>query len=351
MKAKKVIKVIAFLLIFCVCFFTVQGLLTGDVDTRDYRRIKGFFDQREDSLDAVFLGSSATYAFWTPAFAYREYGITVYSLSNAKQEILTAKYLIDDARKTQPDALYIVNLVSVTEQYNFRIHSVLDGYPNTINKFKMIHYMSELGGYSLGERMEFYFPIIRFHDRWNDLYTFDFKKTDEPYKGSSSYNSFINLTADCSGGLWDYDERVPVSQQMEDGIIDLMDYCEEENVNVLFVLTPQTVKDTVKRGQQNTLMDLVESRGFKTLDMNKVAATEMALNDRVDFYNREHTNIHGSVKFTDYFAQYLIDNYGFEDKRGDENYSDWEEDTAKYYEVVSSKLNATDLKYLTSIEK
>ena len=83
MKAKKIVKVIAFILIFVVCFFTVQGLLTGDVDTRDYRRIKGFFQQEEDSLDAVFLGSSATYAFWTPAFAYREYGITVYPVSNA----------------------------------------------------------------------------------------------------------------------------------------------------------------------------------------------------------------------------------------------------------------------------
>ena len=351
MKAKKIIKAVAFILIFCICFFTAQGLLTGDVDTRDYRRIKGFFDQRENSLDAVFLGSSATYSFWTPAFAYREYGITVYNLANAKQEILTAKYLIDDARKTQPDALYIVNLVSVFEQYNFRIHSVLDGYPNTINKYKMIHHMAELGGYSLAERMEFYFPIIRFHGRWNDLYTFDFKKTDEAYKGSSSYNSFVNLTADCSGGLWDYDERKPVSEDLEEGMIDLLDYCEEENVNVLFVLTPQTTTDKYKRGRQNTLMDLAESRGFKTFDMNKVAATEMGLNDRVDFYNREHTNIHGSIKFTDYFAKYLIENYGFEDKRGDENFADWENDTANYYSLISNKLNVVDLKYLTSIKK
>ena len=350
MKAKKIVKVIAFILIFSICFFTAQGLLTGDVDTRDYKRIKGFFQQREDSLDAVFLGSSATYAFWTPAFAYREYGITVYSLSNAKQEILTAKYLIDDARKTQPDALYIVNLVSVTEQYNFRIHSVLDGYPNTINKFKMIHYMAELGDYSLGDRMEFYFPIIRFHDRWNDLYTFDFQKVDEPYKGSSSYNNFINNTMDCSGALWNFDERVAVSQQMEDGINDLLDYCEEENVKVLFVLTPQAVTDKVKRGQQNTLMDLVKSRGFDTLDLNRLVQ-EMDIDERTDFYNRDHTNIHGSIKFTDYLSQHLIENYGFEDKRGDENYSDWENDTANYYKFVSSKFTAEDLTYLTSIEK
>lgn len=348
MKAKKIIKVIAFILIFTVCFFTAQGLLTGDVDTRDYRRIDGFFKQRENSLDAVFLGSSATYSFWTPAVGFREHGITVYSLSNAKQEILTAKYLIDDARKTQPDALYIVNLVSVTEQYNFRIHSVLDGYPNTINKFKMIHYMAELGDYTLGERMEFYFPIIRFHDRWSDLYTFDFKKTEEKYKGSSTYNNFISNAVDCSGALYDFEERIPVSEQLEAGIHDLLDYCEEENVKVLFVLTPQSVTDKTKRGQQNTLKDIVIERGFDMLDMNKVV-DEIGLNDRIDFYNREHTNLHGSIKFTDYLSRYLIENYGFEDKRGDENYADWENDSKAYYEYVDGYFSQTDLKYITRV--
>lgn len=349
MKAKKSIKVIAFILIFVVCFFTVQGLLTGDVDTRDYRRIDGFFKQRDNSLDAVFLGSSATYAFWTPAVAYREHGITVYSLSNAKQEILTAKYLIDDARKSQPDALYIVNLVSVTEQYNFRIHSVLDGYPNTINKFKMIHYMAELGDYTLGERMEFYFPIIRFHDRWSDLYTFDFKKTEEKYKGSSTYNNFVSNTVDCSGALFDYDERVPVSDQLRDGVNDLLDYCEEENVKVLFVLTPQAVNDKTKRGQQNTLKDIVIERGFDMLDMNELV-DEMGLDVKVDYYNRDHTNLHGSIKFTDYFSRYLIENYGFEDKRGNENFADWEKDSNAYYKLVEKNFSEADLEYITKVD-
>ena len=212
----------------------------------------------------------------------------------------------------------------------------------------MIHYMSELGGYTLGERMEFYFPIIRFHDRWNDLYTFDFKKTDEKYKGSSNYNNFISNAVDCSGALYDFEERIPVSQQLEDGIHDLLDYCEEENVKVLFVLTPQSVKDATKRGQQNTLKDIVVERGFDMLDMNELV-DEIGLNDRIDFYNREHTNLHGSIKVTDYLSRYLIENYGFEDKRGDENYADWEKDTKDYYDFISDKLTAADLEYLNSL--
>ena len=350
MKAKKVIKVIAFILIFGVLFFSVQALLYGDPDTRDYKRVKAFFEQREDSLDAVFLGSSATYAYWSPAFGYGEYGITVYPLSTAKQEILAARYLIADARKTQPDALYIVNLVSVAEQYNFRIHRILDGYPNTLNKFRMIDYLADLGDYSLADRMEFYFPIIRFHSRWSELTTTDFWVEDEQYKASCAYNSFLSNAVSVSDKLWNYDERVEVSDQLAQGIHDLIDYCEKEDVKILFVVTPQGIDNKVKRGQQNTLMDLVRARGCDVIDFNELI-DEMDLDKNTDFYDKNHTNIHGSIKFTDYLSRYLIENYGFEDKRGDENFADWENDIANYYKLIEKKLNAEDLRLITSIKK
>jgi hypothetical protein len=347
MKAKKFIKVIAFILIFSVCFFSVQALLSGDPDTRDYRKIKEFFSLEDNTLDAVFLGSSATYAFWTPAFAYGEYGITVYPLSTAKQEILAARYLIEDARKAHPDALYIVNLVSVTEQYNFRIHRVLDGYPNTLTKYKMIDYLTDLGDYDFEGKLEFYFPIVRFHSRWSELDVSDFRTEPERYMASNSYNSFLNNAVNVSGGLWDYDERIPVSERLEQGIHDLLDYCEEENVKVLFVLTPQSIKDEVKRGQQNTLMDIVKERGFDTLDMNKLV-DEIGLDPKTDFYDRDHTNLHGSLKVTSYLSRYLIKNYGFEGRYGEE-YSNWETATADYYKLVLDKLTEEDLKLLPSL--
>lgn len=349
MKIKKVIKAIAFILIFSVCFFSVQALLSGDADTRDYNRIKGFFQQREGSLDAVFLGSSATYAFWTPMFAYGEYGITVYPLSTARQMLLSAKYLIDDARKDHPDALYIVNLVSV-ETSNLFTHRMLDGYPTTINKLKMIDYISDVGGYSLSERMEFYFPILRFHDRWTELVASDFETSTALYKGANYYNSFLSSATAVSDSLWHYDERVEVPKELESCLHDLLDYCEEENVKVLFVITPQGLKDAEKRGQQNTLMDIVKDRGFDVLDVTAVT-DEIGLDRNTDYYDRYHTNIHGSLKVTDYISRYLVENYGFEDKRGDESYSDWAEDTAKYYELISDKLTDEDFALLPSIQK
>ncbi|MBQ8503960.1 MAG: hypothetical protein IJ491_06775 [Clostridia bacterium] len=347
MKIKRFFKVVIFVLIFAFCFVGVQNLLTGDADTRDHKRIEGFFDEKENSLDAVFLGSSATYAFWTAPVAWVEYGLTVYSLSSSKQQILAAKYLIADARKTQPDALYIVNVASVTEQYNaINTHRLIFGYPYTENKYDMINYLSELGGMSFSDRMEFYFPIIRFHDRWSDLVSFDFKKTTDAYKSASSYKSFLSKVEDVSGGLFDYEETAPISETLTTGLNDLMDYCEQEQVKVLFVVTPQSLTDEEKRGQQNTVMELIRSRGFDVLNMHELVE-EMDLDLTTDYYNGDHTNIHGSIKFTDYLSRYLIENYGFKDKRGTERLASWDRAGEKYYNLISPYLTEEDLKYVS----
>ena len=343
---KKIIKGIAFLLVFATCFFTVQAIFSGDGDDRDYRRIKSFFEQRENSVDAVFLGSSATYTFWQAPVAWNEYGITVFPLSNVKQPLLTAKFMIDDARKKQPDALYIVNIASVTEEYNFRIHRALDGYPNTINKFKMIDYLCDLGGFSLSERMEYYFPIIRFHSRWGELVPSDFNTPDDKHKGAVSNSLFMKGIEDVTGGIKEFDYYEPISEQLEQGIIDLMDYCEEEQVKVLFVATPQEFTEKTRMGQLNTVTKMLRERNFEVFNMMEYSE-DIGLDTTKDYFNTTHTNIHGAIKVTDYFARYLIDKYGFEDKRGNADFSDWDEASADYYKTISGYMTEEDYKIIT----
>lgn len=349
MKGKKIIKAVSFLLIFLFGFFTVQPVL-ADRDASDYRRIQGFFEEKEESLDAVFLGSSTTYAFWTPPVAFAEYGITVYSFSNAAQPAFAAKYLIEDAKKTQPDALYIINVTHLLEDYGTYLHKLLVNYPNGINKLKMTDYLCDIAGLSLTERMEHYFPILRFHDRWSELTKENFNISSEKYKCGSIYKSFLSITTDFSGMKYDFEIRSSLDDNNLKGLNDLMDYCEQNSVKVLFILTPQTLTESERFGKQNTTVDMLEERGFDVLDLRK-CTDEIGLDFSTDFYNEKHTNIHGSLKVTDYISRYLIENYGFEDKRGKEEYSDWTEAAEKYYEKISEYLNGNDYKYLNSIKQ
>ena len=341
MKIKKIVKALVFLLIFMAGFSCLQSVLS-EGELRDYRRISGFFEEKEGALDAVFLGSSATYAYWTPPVAFAEYGITVYSLSSAAQPTFAAKFLIEDARKTQPDALYIINVTHLLENYEKYLHKLLVYYPNSINKLEMTNYLSDIGGLSFSEKIEQFFPIIRFHDRWSELTQDDFDRSEEQYKCGSTYKSFLSKVTSFSPVEYDFQTTENLPENMARGLTDLMDYCEDENVRVLFVIMPQALTEQERFFKQNTTVSILEERGFDVLDLRK-HTEEIGLDYSKDFYNEKHTNIHGSLKVTEYISDYLIENYDFEYKRGKEEYSDWTEATEGYYEKIKE--------YLTSEEK
>ena len=47
-------------------------------------------------------------------------------------------------------------------------------------------------------------------------------------------------------------------------------------------------------------MAMAEERGFDTLNLKDQQA-ELGINTATDYYNAGHTNIHGSIKYTDPF--------------------------------------------------
>ena len=49
---------------------------------------------------------------------------------------------------------------------------------------------------------------------------------------------------------------------------------------------------------------------------------------------------------TDYLSRYLIENYGFEDKRGQETYENWQTASDKYFKLVKPYLIESDYEYL-----
>ncbi len=350
MKNKKIFKGIVFILVFLIGFFSLQSLLVGDDDLRDPRRIRGFFAERENSLDAVFIGPSTTYSFWAAPLAWNEYGITVYPLSNAMQPLAAAEFLIKDAIKKQPDALYIVNITTVLDDYDIKLHRLTDNYPLTVNKYPMINYICNRFGLSLSEKMEYFFPIIRFHERWNVLNSYDFNSGPDGFKGAGRYREFLEIKTDVSNGKVKGDEYIPLSDELNRTINDIMDYCEEEKIKVLFVAMPLSLTNEERLGKMNTMVDIVRDRGFDVLDLRDYV-DEIKLDFTSDLYDNEHANIHGCIKVTDFLASYLSKNYGFEDKRGDKDYSDWDLAFDKYYKRVRDYLTEEDLGYLTIEEE
>lgn len=343
MKKNHIIKAVLFTLIFILLFAYVSKVVTYPSDYRNYQWIGGFYEEEEESLDAVYIGSSNCYAFWNSMTAWDEYGIAVYPYSCNAMSFLATEYLIKETRKTQPDALFVVNVNTISELTVTieKVHHLLDYMPFSLTKLELIDALADAGDFTTEERMECIVPMLRYHGRWSDLNKKDFKYKVNGMKGASAYSTFLNTYVDITDRYVLTDETADVPDIYADALDSLLDYCDEEKVNVLFVTVPRAEKDEERLKQINRINEMIEERGYDTLYlMDETEA--IGLDITTDFYNRNHTNVHGSIKYTQYLSEYLIENYGFENKKGDEAYSSWD----KGYEKYSKKI----MPYVLDIE-
>lgn len=327
---KKITKVVLFLLIFILLFLGASKVLNSTGDYRSAQWIGGFYKEPARSLDAVYVGSSTCYAYWNPLYAWENYGIAVYPYTCNSQHFIAAEYLIREVRKTQPDALFIVNTNTIEENRMVveKYHDLLDCMPFSINKLRLTKYLCDISGFSARESLELYVPLYRFHSRWSELNSSDFYYPLNGLKGTSNYSTYKNTFTDISQLYTHADGFSPLPDYIAEAAESLMDYCEAEGVRIVFVTVPR-VESRLRLEEINTLNAMLEDRGFDTLKlMDQTDLLKLDLTQ--DFYNKGHTNIHGSLKYTAYLSEYLIERYGLEDRRGDPSCASWDEGVRKY---------------------
>ena len=334
MNLKQFIKAVIFLVLLPIIIYPLNTVFSN-LDFRTRQIWEGFYEEPEGSLDAVFIGASNVYSYWNSMTAWEEYGITVYAMSFPQLSYKTIEGIIDECRKTQPDALYIVSLNTYKAEYDvpWNTHLALDYMNWDEEKVSLVNDISEDMGFDPEERLEFYFPLIRFHSNWSDLGEQDYVFESNGFKSASCYWDYkFNVTS-----ITGYYTRTNYIGKMEDyqtkALDDLMDHCSDEDVELLFVSMPQAIS-TASVEQMNAMSDYVESKGFDSINLNS-CVDEMGLELRRDWYNKKHCNIHGSIKFTHYLGGYLVETYGFLNKKDDPAFASWNEASDLYYEEVA----------------
>lgn len=327
MKTGKIIlRLVAFLLVLALAIYAIPGQLFGIEGLANYMRAKNFFKERKGALDAVFVGASNVHQFWQPAIAWQHRGIAVANLSFNSLPIMAFSYLIREARKTQPNALYIINLSTFKRKHAAdtisNIHTLVDYMPMTLDKIRFIQDISKASDFSFAQQLELLFPFIRFHSRWNKLESWSYGTKNSLYKSSAASRSFSRKVTNVDGQLTFYDSREQPEDDCMQVFTDLLDYLDREHVNALFVKVPQIINEQYQ-GHMNVMTDILESRGYPCLDLMKDYEA-YGLNLQRDFWDSNHTNIRGSYKLTEYMADYLAEHYHFADKRGQADYADWD---------------------------
>ncbi len=334
-KKSKIIKAVVFMILLICSFLVVQKLFrVGEISNAAMQ--KSFYKEKEESLDAVYMGSSVAYSFWNPLLAWEQTGYTIFSYSTSLMPVEAYKTILQDIRSSQPDALYIVALNPFEKHdLSFKsVHFLVDYYPDIPKKVQYIHDVTSQMSGSVFDKLEYYFPIIRFHSHLEEVDEVFLTEDYPDYKGSMNFAYYLMGKEDYLPLTEIVKKKTPVDEDRIAILQEFLDYCKEENLNVLFVVSPQPAAQIEEQEHLNWLAFKVEEAGFPVVHLLD-SVEEMQLDMSCDYFDRVHSNIHGSIKFTRMLCDYLKENYDFTDKHGTEAGKSWETSYQSYLPLIT----------------
>lgn len=291
-------------------------------------------EQEQAPIDVLLIGGSSTFVFWSPMLAYQEYGISSFDYSDSAMAISLMKGLIEQSRSACTPKLYVIDIRAfenaerqpdVYTEGCFRIYS--DVYPYSIKRHQLIHYASQFKNFQAQEKT-LYWDLLYYHDQWRNKKKNDWVQTSDgifkgQYMGASGFEPVeLNAYTDCTA-------RKPLSENTEKVLSDLMDYVEENNLPVLFLLNAYSFPDADMRATFNSVFDRLQERGMPCLDTN-LYYQEMGLDGHTDYYNRDHVNAFGCEKYTKWLGKWLKEHYALADHRGEEAFEPWNQEAIQF---------------------
>ncbi len=337
----KVVKWIGTILILAVLLAALQRLLMPKYMTGilEGGMIEEYYDEDKDH-DVIFIGDCEVYENFSPAVLWEEYGINSYIRGSAEQLPWQSYYLMEETLKYEKPDVIVFNVLAMEfnepqkESYN---RMTLDGMKWSKSKIDSINAsMTEEENF-----IEYVFPILRYHSRWNQLSEDDFKyfwkKEDVTFNGY--YMRVDVLPA----------ENVPEGRPLADysfgdnayHYLDKMtELCEENGVELVLIKAPSLYPYWYDEWDQQ-MADYAREHNLKYYNFLETAE-EIGLDFSQDTYDAGlHLNLSGAEKMSRYFGKILAEDCGLESRRGEEQLEKaWEQKLLDYNAEIKRQMQA-----------
>lgn len=315
------------------CFWLILALVISGLtfitrNKNEAELVRPYYDERKNSLDVVFVGSSHMMCGIYPMELYHEYGITAYDYTSSALVLPQAYYQVVEALKTQTPQVLVLDISGVVYD-NVKIgspeyvHVQFDNMRWSLNKIAAINDLIE----DPGDRLEYYFPLVKFHTRWKELTLGDFKRIIGGTKGAHVSEEVLEgampyaiISRDCTA---------PISEYPEEYLRKILDYCRDRSVQVLLLNLP-AIADETAQAKYNTVYAIAEEYSVPYLNLLH-HLDEIGFDYDTDLKDTSHCNRTGAEKVTSYVGDYLKEHYGLPDRRDDAAYaSEWDAAYERY---------------------
>ena len=338
------------LLLFSLLLFGAIYKCADVLEYKEARQKYTPFYESNTNFDVVFLGTSHVWNHVLPMELWHDYGISSYNWGYSNCTPAENYYLLQDILKYTKPKLIVMDVHGISE-YEGRAngkheadrieqqHVQFDSLPIwSINKF---HAAKDVWD-DYEHNDDFVWNFIMYHNRWNELGEDDFNYEYTTEKGAC----FLSGLGTSSYNKIPGDEKTEIDTVCYEYYLMILDYCQENNIQVLCAYLPFAASG----GQQriaNTMGDIVAN-------YDNCSYVNM-LNENILNFNTDicpdngHLNYSGASKVTSWLGDYLIENYKLDDFR---NNKDWKNDYVEYYRYKRESLLSQDklVSYLVQLE-
>lgn len=312
-KSPRLWKAVIFFCLFLLLFIGANKVFPPVwYEWNNYYTFKGFYEEPENSIETVFLGSSVVLTGISPMELYDEYGICSYNLGSENQPMLASCYWLEEAHRLHSKSLKNVvldcsMLRRVPEDSYYR--KALE--PMAFSPVKL----RALWDYTEGDTNEFLtclFPFFSYHARWDELTSGNYSKGNtENSNGIRGQYIIMGHYADWEDlhkigilGLPLTDASPTVIHEEALSFMNkIISFCQNNSLNLILIKTPT---DYWSDGDHISVAALAASAGIPFLDFNYTPLyEELEYSLPFDNIDPTHLNPDGYKKFTSVLGLHL----------------------------------------------
>lgn len=316
-----------------LCFFLLLVMALGRVNEvlalknpNGLYTMQKFYEQPENTVDVLMLGSSHVYMNIEPGVLWSEYGVSSYDLGGGIQPMWNTFYYLKEALKTQRPKLIVMEAYMTTfaEEYgdNGRAVSNTFGMKWSWDKIEAMRLSAPPDKLS-----SFILSYTQYHARTQDLSREDFleNKGDEARYGywKGSLPMLVTLDSYEWPTYLQTRERVSMAEKTEEWYRKTIELAQSAGVPLLIMVVPYPLVTEQQQAVYNTAADIALEYDVPFVNFHQDIEA-LGLDASKDYYDGLHLNIWGAKKFSQFLGNYLTDHYDLPDHRGDPDYQSWE---------------------------
>ncbi len=294
--------------------------------------IVNLYEQPENTVDVLVLGTSLGYAGVNTNVLWEEYGIAAYDLCGAEQPFWVSRFYLEEALKTQSPRLIILDAKASTykQEYSKRGRTILStfGIRDMGVRLRAIRACvaeEDFLGFAIA------WPQI--HSNYKDVTPEHFRYPPDNGGRGSAWKGYIESTEteqhQKPSLVWS-ETRIPMHERQRKYLDEILAMANEAGIPVLVIgiPNPDYANDHLN---YNDFFAVAAESGARVINYND-PDERVRLAYSSDFSDWQHLNVKGSVKLSRRLGSDLMKYYELPDRRGDARYASYETCAESWYE-------------------